>query len=213
MPDYFSAATDLIGGITGFLGSKALAKGATAAGNYYREAATITQQSTALKEMQVQRTLYQSQSSAQAAISANNLTESGSAADILRSNAQQGAITKSVVEQQGRITEQAYLGQAGEADAEASAAKTKGSGSLLGGIIGAGLSLFSDDRLKEVLSLVERRANGLGIYTFKLNGHPEIWQGVLASEVEAIIPEAITVQDGFRKVDYKRIGVELKKVA
>lgn len=142
MPDYFTAAEDLIGGFSDFFGSKALAKGAQQAGNYYRQAAQITEQSTALKELQLQRSLYQTQSSAEAAIGANNLAQSGSAADILRSNAQQGSLTKSIVEQQGRITEQAYLGQAGEADAEAAAAKTKGKGGLLSGVIGAASAIF-----------------------------------------------------------------------
>lgn len=142
MPDYFSAAEDLLGGFSDFFGGQAAAKGAQAAGNQYRQAAAITQQSTQLKELQAARNIYQVQGSAQAITANAGLQNSGSAADIMRSNAQQGALSKSIIENQGRITEQAYLGQAYSADLEAKAADQKSKGGLFGGILGAAASIF-----------------------------------------------------------------------
>ena len=137
MADYFSATGDLIGGFTDLIAGNAGAAGAKAAAASYTKAAQITEQATNLKALQQVRSFYQVQSSAQAAAGASGLTTGGSAADILRSNAQQGSMAKAMIEQQGRIQEQAYIGQAGEATQEAAASKAKGKGGLFGGIVGA----------------------------------------------------------------------------
>jgi len=140
--DFFGAAGDLIGGVTDFFSGSAEAAGAKSAAGYYTQAAQITQQATALKAIQQQRQFYQVQGAAQAQIGASGLASSGSAADILRANAQQGSMAKAMVEQQGRIQEQAYLGQAGEAQQEAAASKSKGKGGLLGGVVSAAGAVF-----------------------------------------------------------------------
>lgn len=141
MADYFQAAGSLVGGVTDFFAGNAEAKGAKAAAGYYTQAAQITEQETGIKAIQQGRQLYQVQGAAEAQIGASGLASSGSAADILRSNAQQGSMDKSLIEQQGRIQEQAYLGQAASANAEAKAAKSKGKGGLLGGIVKAGAAI------------------------------------------------------------------------
>ena len=135
--DYFKAAGDLFGGFGSYFASSAEAKGDKAAAGYYAKAAEITGEQTAIKELQVQRAVYQTQSSAEAAAGANGVLAGGSAGDILRSNAQQGALSRTLVAEQGQIQEGAYLGQAAAANAAASSAKSKGKGGLFGGIVGA----------------------------------------------------------------------------
>ena len=137
MADWFSAASDLVGGVSDYFAGQAQAKGANQAADYYKQAAAITERATQLKEIQAQRGIYQTQSAAQAAAGANNLEMGGSAADIIRSNAQQGALTRSTIAEQGRIQEQAYLGQAASAAAEAKASKSSGKGGLVGGALSA----------------------------------------------------------------------------
>lgn len=75
---------------------------------------------------------------------------SGSALDILRSGAQQGALTKQVLAQQGLISEagyeeqqQSYLNMAQAADAAAQAAKEGGIGSLIGAGVKTMAALFT----------------------------------------------------------------------
>lgn len=73
----------------------------------------FTKDSTALKEAQINREVLGAQGRTTAEIaSAGFQTGSGSALDLLRSGAQQGALTKAVASQQGLITEAGYQEQA-----------------------------------------------------------------------------------------------------
>jgi hypothetical protein len=93
----------------------------------------------------------------------------------------------------------------------------KQSGSFLDTIMGLGslgigaakAGVFSDPRLKKHVSLIERLANGLGIYRFRY-----LWErsadpehiGVMADEVARIMPEALgPVVSGFMTVNYGKL--------
>lgn len=89
----------------------------------------ITKQSTAIKEAQLNREVTMSLGKTTADVAGAGFAESGSALDILRSSAQQGALSKAVAGQQGLIQEagfeeqgQSYLqmanaaGEAGKAE-------------------------------------------------------------------------------------------------
>jgi hypothetical protein len=83
----------------------------------------FTQQSTAIKEGQADRQLYMSLGKTSAGVGGAGLAASGSALDILRSSAQEGATTRAVLGQQGLITEAGYAEQAQSYQNLASAAQ------------------------------------------------------------------------------------------
>ena len=72
----------------------------------------FTEQSTAIKEVQQQRQNYLQIGTQTADIAGSGMQLSGSGLDILRSSAQQGALTKQVIGAQGLITEAGYNEQA-----------------------------------------------------------------------------------------------------
>ena len=75
-------------------------------------------------------------------------------------------------------------------------------GALAGG---AGLfKMFSDRRLKSNIVKVGEHPRGFGIYEYDIFGHRQ--RGVLADEVEKVIPEAVSEHLGMKMVDYGRIN-------
>lgn len=76
----------------------------------------------------------------------------------------------------------------------------------------AALLFGSDIRLKEDIKLIGEE-NGHNIYQFRYIDQPEVYEGVMAHEVEKIMPEAVSEKDGFMMVDYSMIDVEMRRVA
>ncbi len=77
-----------------------------------------------------------------------------------------------------------------------------------GGFHGGGGPRHSDIRLKHDIALVGRLDDGLGYYRFVYNGGHTAYVGVMAQEVQAIAPEAVTRgADGYLRVDYDRLGL------
>lgn len=74
--------------------------------------AQFTAMSTAIKELQADRNLYQALGTTRADVAGAGLAQSGSALDILREGAAQGAMVKAVLGEQGLITEAGYEEQA-----------------------------------------------------------------------------------------------------
>jgi hypothetical protein len=72
----------------------------------------FTETSTAIKQAQLDRSIYQTMGGQQADVAGAGFASSGSAIDLLRDSASQGALTKAVGEQQGLITEEGYNVQA-----------------------------------------------------------------------------------------------------
>lgn len=68
--------------------------------------------STAIKQHQADRELFKSLGTTQADVAGAGFAESGSALDILRSSASEGALSKAVLSEQGLITEEGYKQQA-----------------------------------------------------------------------------------------------------
>ncbi len=76
------------------------------------ENAQFTETSTAVKQFQLQRGINQTLGQQQADVAASGFESAGSALDLLRDSAAQGALTKAVAQQQGVIEEDAYKQQA-----------------------------------------------------------------------------------------------------
>lgn len=84
---------------------------------------------------------------------------------------------------------------------------------LVGGILGAASS-FSDRRLKENIVKVGEKGS-INIYEFNFKGDDVRYQGVMADEIEKLMPHAVSKDEltGYLKVDYDLIGLEMKEVA
>lgn len=137
MSDYFGAAGDLLQGAGSLFGGLTAAAGDRKAADFYGRAAALTGVASGLKETAVTRQVYQTLGGARADVAANGLTQTGSAEDVLRSSAQQGALSKALVSIQGNIDVQSLLAK--QADAKAQAAASSGGGffGALKGIVGA----------------------------------------------------------------------------
>jgi Protein of unknown function (DUF3300)/Chaperone of endosialidase len=78
-----------------------------------------------------------------------------------------------------------------------------------GGLGGGGRR--SDIRLKHDLTLLGRLDDGLGFYRFSYNGSDKAYVGVIAQEVQKVMPEAVVRgRDGYLRVDYNRLGVRFE---
>jgi hypothetical protein len=94
-------------------------------------------------------------------------------------------------------------------------AQNAASGNFMSGLMGlggAGIMKYSDERLKTNIEKIGSLENGLNLYSYNYkDGYdlPEGKQiGVMAQEVEAIIPEAVVEMDnGFKAVNYAMLGV------
>ena len=199
----------LFGGIGSFLAGNAEAKGYRASEKGYKEAARITEITGGLKDLAVQRQIYQVGGAAAAQVGASGLNMGGSALDVIHSNTQQGYLTKAVTALNTKLEYNNYMAQAEQAKAAQKASKTSGIMGAIGGVLG----FFSDDRLKENVVFLGRRGDGLGIYEFNFKGGTDRYYGVMADEVEILHPSAVSYENGYRKVDYASIGADFRRAA
>ncbi len=79
----------------------------------------------------------------------------------------------------------------------------------------AALTGFLSDRRTKTNIIKTGEKNGLNIYQFACKHDPaKTYEGVMADEVKQIMPEAVmTGDDGFDRVNYGMIGIEMKEVA
>ena len=69
---------------------------------------------------------------------------------------------------------------------------------------------WSDMRLKHDIVPVGHLANGLGLYRFSYNDSDKVYVGVLAQEVERVMPDAVRrAPNGYLQVNYARIGMPM----
>lgn len=87
------------------------------------------------------------------------------------------------------------------------------------GIAGLGLAnAMSDERTKQNIAFVKKTSAGYNIYDFEYkpefkdaHGHG-FFRGVMASEIEKIIPEAVvTLANGFKSVNYGMLGISMER--
>ena len=86
-----------------------------------------------------------------------------------------------------------------------------GGGARGGGGGGGGGGRRSDIRLKHGIALVGRLDDGLGLYRFSYNGSDKVYVGVLAQEVQTVMPDAVVRgPDGYLRVYYRRLGLKFE---
>lgn len=130
-------------------GAKFKAQGDLMEQQQYTEAAGLadqnekfTEQSTQIKQFQTEREIQKSLGQTTADVAGAGFATSGSALDILRDSASQGSLTKSVMAEQGLITEAGYKEQgdsyrtmASAAGLAAEAENTAATGDMIAGAI------------------------------------------------------------------------------
>lgn len=237
----FGVASDLFSSLGAAKADKLTAGGYTQAAASYQQATDLTNEaadvadaSQNIQEMQNERNIFKTLGGQQSDIAGAGLQNSGSALDIMRDSASQAGLSRQLLGTQGAINQlgyqkeaASYQGLKGTAEASAAAANASASTKKKSGILGAiggaiGLATkiapvvaaFSDDRIKENIVRVGMRDDGIGIFQYTYKGNPHvIFQGLLASDVEKVRPDAVSRTDaGFLMVDYGLLGETIKEV-
>ena len=84
--------------------------------------------------------------------------------------------------------------------------QAQGMNNILGlGNLGlAAFTAFSDRRLKSNIVRIGTHPLGIGLYEYDIFGERQ--RGVMADEVEAVLPEAVSTHpSGFKMVDYSKL--------
>ena len=80
-----------------------------------------------------------------------------------------------------------------------------------GGGGGGGGGRRSDINVKHDIALLGRLDNGLGFYRYSYIGSDKAYVGVMAQEVQAVMPEAVVRgRDGYLRVFYDKLGLTFK---
>jgi hypothetical protein len=80
-----------------------------------------------------------------------------------------------------------------------------------GGRGGGGGGRRSDLLLKHDITLLGQFDNGLGFYRFSYNGSSKAYVGVIAQELQYVVPDAVTRgADGYLRVHYEKTGVKFQ---
>jgi hypothetical protein len=83
----------------------------------------------------------------------------------------------------------------------------------LGVKVGVKPPLESDIRLKTNIRQVGTTAHNLPLYTFNYLGEDDLYEGVMAQDVLKVMPAAVIVgEDGYYRVKYDMLGVELRRL-
>jgi hypothetical protein len=95
------------------------------------------------------------------------------------------------------------------------AARVSGGGARGGGSVGrgggGGGGRRSDVTLKHDIVLLGHLDNGIGLYRFSYNGSDKSYVGVLAQDVQTIMPNAVVRgSDGYLRVFYDKVGVKFQ---
>jgi hypothetical protein len=106
------------------------------------------------------------------------------------------------VQLQENLSSNASQTQISLAQIQAGVQKKQSSNSLIGGIIGGVLSIFSDERLKQDVTLLYRRADGVGVYRYRYRDEPVWYKGLIAQDVQRVYPEHIHPFGELLTVDY-----------
>ena len=71
----------------------------------------------------------------------------------------------------------------------------------------------SDIRLKTDIRQVGTTAHDLPLFTFRYIGKDGQYEGVMAQDVLKVMPAAVSVhEDGYYRVNYKMLGIEMRRL-
>jgi hypothetical protein len=80
-----------------------------------------------------------------------------------------------------------------------------------GGGGGGGGGRRSDINAKHDIVLIGLLNNGLGFYRYAYNGSDKVYVGVMAQEVQNVMPEAVVRgRDGYLRVFYEKLGLKFE---
>ena len=69
----------------------------------------------------------------------------------------------------------------------------------------------SDIAIKHDITLLGHLDNGLGFYRFSYHGSDRAYVGVMAQEVQTVMPEAVVrSRDGYLEVFYEKLGLKFQ---
>lgn len=226
----FSSIGGAVDSIFGAIGDQKAASGFKKAAVFQDRAAAFAMteaelvgRSTAIQRTQLDRELYMAIGRQNSDVATAGFTDGGSAFYLMRSSAQQAALSRQLLETQGAITQSGYHaaaeGYRAEAESyrsQASAKNTSATGGFLSAglsIIGAVLPFFSDRRLKQDIEFV-REERGFKLYRFRYEDDPQVYEGVMVQDLIETHPGALVMDEsGYVAVNYHALGLELKKVA
>jgi hypothetical protein len=98
----------------------------------------------------------------------------------------------------------------GQTTGSSTTTKTPSAWDVIGGLMGAGgnaasmFKAFSDERLKTDIKRVGTLDNGLPVYLFRYRGSSKIQMGVMAQDVEQVLPDAVEDFGSYKIVDYEK---------
>lgn len=136
--DFGGAVQDIFGAV----GSEAAASAYTTASKINQSNAVISESSARLNAQLTERNTLQTLGTSAASTVATGFELSGSAGDIMRYQAQQGALAKSLIQGQGELQAQSFAAQAAAERGQASASKAQAGGGFLGGLLKVGAGIF-----------------------------------------------------------------------
>jgi hypothetical protein len=139
--NWSGAVSDLFSGFSQAAGSFASAEASATAAKQYFLAADVSKEQTALSERMAAIQLAQTQGAVQAGTAGAGFQMGGSAADIMRENAAQGALTKGAIDIQGNLQTSSYTAQMKAAKQTATGQKVSGGLSALGAVAAFALLL------------------------------------------------------------------------
>ena len=95
-----------------------------------------------------------------------------------------------------------------------------GTGSGVDGGVTAGMTMPSDRAIKESIVRIGTHPLGVGLYLFDYNtqyrqsGRTARNFGVMADEVEAVLPEAVGIHaNGYKAVNYAMLGITMPELS
>ena len=82
-------------------------------------------------------------------------------------------------------------------------------------VLGSGGGVqVSDRRLKEDVRRIGTTRFGLPLYRFRYRGLPQVFEGVMAQDVERLVPGAVEpLAYGYKSVNYHSLGLQMRQVA
>lgn len=197
------AVSDLFSGI----GAKQAASSYRTAAKYAGTNVDLETASLGIKRVQLQRELYRATGGQKADIASAGFGASGTALDLMRDTASQGALARAQLEVQGGIEINAAEAQVAASEGQARAEETSAAGNFIGSALNAAALILpfilSDRRAKFDVEQIGMTLNGLPWYSFRYLHDGSAHEGLMSDDVRAFRPAAVIVgEDGFDRVNY-----------